>query len=389
LRPEEFADAAPGRLVSAQEGHWTYEPHALPPTLTFDMPLLRQLSEADQALGQLAGVGRMLPNPHLLIRPYVRREAVLSSQIEGTVTRLDQLFLFEAEPDHVAHPADVAEVINYVAAMEHGMNRLAEGLPLCLRLIREVHAELMAGVRGGEKRPGEFRECGVLLGQRGQTYENARFVPPAPGALNGLLRDFGRFIEEPGDLPVVIQMALAHYQFETIHPFMDGNGRVGRLLLTLMLCARGCMPQPLLYLSAYFHANRTGYYDLLLEVSRRGAWNEWISFFASGVTEQARDAVRRTNRLLDLWKGYRQRAREGAISANGLALVDELFASPFLTAKRAMEVLGVTFATAISNIRKLGKAGILREMTGRQRNQVFVADEILALLDAPSAEETT
>ncbi|MCI0457030.1 MAG: Fic family protein [Gemmataceae bacterium] len=386
MRPEEFASSAPGQLVRAMEGHWTYEPNPLPPDLNLPMRLVQQLSAADQALGQLAGVGRMLPNPHLLIRPYIRREAVLSSQIEGTVTRLDQLFLFEAEPEHVAHPADVEEVVNYVLALEHGLKLLAEGMPLGLRVIREVHAQLLDGVRGGSKAPGTNRKCGVLLGRPGQAYDDARFVPPAPAALDRLLRDFERFLNTPGDLPVVVQLALAHYQFETIHPFMDGNGRVGRLLITLMLCERGWLPQPLLYLSAFFHAHREDYYDLLLDVSRLGAWNEWIAFFAHGVAEQARDAVSRTNRLLDLWRHYGQHVRKTALSGNALQLVDELFASPFLTARRATEVLGVTFATAMSNIRKLQEAGILREMTGKQRNQVFVADEILKLLDAPTAD---
>ncbi len=195
-------------------------------------------------MGELAGLGRRLPNPHLLIRPFLRREAVLSSRIEGTVTRLDQLFLFESDADEVAHPADVAEVANYVHALEYGLQKLGEGLPLCWRLLREVHERLMQGVRGENKRPGQFRNCDVLIGRPGQLWDDARFVPPAHAALDPLLRHFEEFLNAPGDLSPVVQIALAHYQFETLHPFMDGNGRLGRLLITLMLYAGALYRSP-------------------------------------------------------------------------------------------------------------------------------------------------
>ena len=294
MRPKEFAANAPGRLEKAPAGYWTFDPAPLPPdarALGLDFRLACQLSEADQSLGELAGVGRRLPNPHLLIRPFIRREAVLSSRIEGTMTRLDQLFLFEAEPEHVSHPSDVAEVANYVRALEHGLELLKNGLPLCLRVLREVHGKLLEGVRGGQKAPGDFRRCDVMIGRQNQAYHQARFVPPMHTALAPLLREFEKFLNAPGELPVIVQLALAHYQFEAIHPFMDGNGRVGRLLITLMLCERGTLPQPLLYLSAFFEHHEQEYKDRMLEVSRRGAWNDWITFFARGVTEQARDAV--------------------------------------------------------------------------------------------------
>jgi Fic family protein len=389
LRPEEFADDAPGQLVKSPDGYWTFEPTPLPPkpeALGLDLRLACQLSESDQALGGLAEVGRMLPNPHLLIRPFVRREAVLSSRIEGTITRLDQLFLFEAEPEHVSHPSDVAEVANYVHALEYGLELLKQNTPLCLRSIRQVHAKLLEGVRGGEKRPGEFRQCGVMIGRHGQAKDKARFVPPRHTALQPLLRDFEQFLNTPGDLPVVVQLALAHYQFETIHPFMDGNGRIGRLLITLMLCERRVLPQPLLYLSAFFEQHDQEYKDRMLEVSRRGAWKEWIVFFARGVTEQARDAVRRTNQLLDLGKHYQARVAEVARSAAALRLLDQLFASPFITVSGAAVALDLTYQAAQYNVNKLIEAGILREMTGRTTNRVYVADEILKLLDAQTAD---
>lgn len=291
-------------------------------------------------------VGQLLPNPHLLIRPFVRREAVLSSRIEGTVTRLEQLLLFEAEPENGGEDADRAEVANYVDALEHGLQRLREGVPLCLRLLREVHGELMDGVRGHELRPGEFRRCPVMIGRPGQRYDTARYVPPGPTALDPLLRDFERFLNDPGPMPIAARIALAHYQFEAIHPFMDGNGRLSRLLITLMLCERGALVQPLLYLSADFDRHDDEYRDHLLAVSQRGTWAEWVGFVARGMAEQSRDAVRRAQRLLDLWRAYRQRVQSAGGSAVVLRLIDELFAAPAITATGAARVMGVSFPTA-------------------------------------------
>jgi Fic family protein len=383
LRQEDFAPNAPGRLVRSFQGHLTFLPSALPPLLVYDPALVGLLSEADLALGELAGVGRMLPNPHLLIRPFVRREAVLSSRIEGTITRLDQVFLFEAQPDELHHAGDVEEVINHVHALELGLERLRTGSPLIWRLLREVHARLLQGVRGANLRPGEFRNCGVMIGRADQGFDDARFVPPCHTMLTPLLDDFERFINVERSLPIVVQLALAHYQFETIHPFMDGNGRLGRLLITLMLCERGRLPQPLLYLSAFFERHDQEYKDSLLEVSRRAAWNEWISFFARGVAEQSRDAASRAGHLLELGQQYRQRVAGTSHSANAVQLVDEIVASPFITVKRAAEALGVTFPTAQNAINRLVNAGILQEFTGQKRNRVYRAREILTLLDDP------
>lgn len=371
-------------------GHLTFEPAPLPPPLSalhFDRPLLRTLSEADRALGELAGVGRMLANPHLLIRPFIRREAVLSSRIEGTVTRLDQLFLFEAEPEHVSHPSDVAEVANYVHALEHGLELLRNGMPLCLRLIRAVHDRLLQGVRGGDKGPGRFRPCDVMIGKSADGFGAARFVPPTHTALDPLLRDFEKFLNQGDELPVVVQLALAHYQFEAIHPFMDGNGRVGRLLITLMLCERAVLPQPLLYLSAYFERHDEEYRDRLLAVSQKAAWIEWIDFFARGVAEQARDAARRAGQLLDLATKYRQQVARVARSAAAMRLLDELFASPYITVASAAKAIGQTFSGAQVNVNKLIGAGVLRQVSPQKRNRIYVAAEILRLLDAPLAEE--
>jgi Fic family protein len=346
---------------------------------------MAQVSAADQSLGELAGAGRRLPNPHLLIRPFIRREAVLSSRIEGTVTRLDQLLLFEADPEELSHPTDAGEVRNYVLALEHGLEYIRKGHPFSLQMIREVHQILLDDVRGAEKRPGALRDRAVLIGRTGDDFDTSRFVPPCHTTLAPLLNDFVSFLRDQRALPVVIQLALMHYQFETIHPFNDGNGRVGRLLITLMLCERQVLPQPLLYLSAFFEQHRDEYYDHLLNVSRRGTWNEWIGFFARGVAEQARDAIARVQRLQDLQQSYRERTAGLIRTAAPQRLVEELFASPYITMNRAAEVMEVSFKSAAETVKKLVEAGMLREITGQKRNRVFCADAILALLDQPLA----
>ena len=383
MRQEDFQPNAPGQIIQSTLGYWTFLPTPLPPSLNYNTRLVSLLSEADRALGELAGAGRMLPNPHLLIRPFLRREAVLSSRIEGTITQLDELFLFEAEPDHLSHPSDAAEVRNYVIALEHGLSAVRADNPFNLQLLREVHRVLLSGVRGAEKRPGEIRDRGVRIG--GATLEDARFVPPCHTALRPLLDDFVQFLREERSLPIVVQLALMHYQFETIHPFNDGNGRVGRLLITLMLCERRVLPQPLLYLSAFFEKNRQEYYDRLLDVSRRSAWEEWIEFFARGVAEQSQDAIIRTSRLLDLSQQYRKEVAGEVKTAAALLLVDELFSSPYITINRACEAINVPFKTASTIVSKLEKMGILREITGQQRYRVYRADRIFELLEQPIA----
>lgn len=389
MRQDDFTADAQGRLEQTPNGHLTFIPNNLPPHLDTPLPLVRKIVDAERALGELAGVGRDLPNPHLLMMPFIRREAVLSSRIEGTVTRLDQLLLFEVEPDAPTdNPSDVKEVQNYVEALELGLKRLAEGMPLCLRLIRELHERLMQGVRGDEQRPGEFRDCQVIIGRQGQSIADARFVPPPPQSLNPLLQDFEQFLNNPGDLPVVVQLALAHYQFEAIHPFRDGNGRVGRLLITLILCERKSLPQPLLYLSAYFEKRDAEYRDHLLNISQRGTWQEWIAFFADGVAEQAHDAVLRVRGLRKLQDEYRDRMQRASQSTAILRLVDHLFSIPYLTIRFAEKLLDQTHRAASQNVKKLIAEGILEPLDpNRKKNRVFVARRILDLLSADSATE--
>lgn len=389
MLPADFQPDAPGRVVRSIQGHWTYQPDPLPPHFIPDWATVQRMNEAERALGELSGVGRLLPNPHLLIRPFLSREAVESSRIEGTVTRLDQLLLFEAEPNELRSSADAHEVLNYVRAAEFGLKQIRSGHPFSLMLLRELQRVLLEGVRGGEKRPGEIRDCGVLIRRTGQTYETARFVPPCPTALGPLLLNLVEFLQGGAGLPVLAQLAISHYQFETIHPFHDGNGRVGRLLITLMLSQRGILPEPLLYLSGFFEQNRREYYDGLLNVSRQGAWNEWLAFFAFGVATQARDAAARARRLIDLRQSYLHRTAAVVRSPAALRLIDELFASPYLTLRRATEATGVAKKSAQNSIDRLLAAGLIREITGKQRNRIYCANEIFRLLDEPLTDGTS
>lgn len=377
MRPEDFDDNSPGRLVRSTFGGWTFVPNPLPPELVYGPSLVAELSRADLALGELSGAGRMLPNPHLLIRPFLRREAVLSSRIEGTVTRLDQLLLFETAQGQVGRDDDAEEVLNYVLALNLGLEAIRSGQPFTRGLLREVHKSLMQGVRGKDKRPGEFRDQSGAIGSA------SRFVPADPHQVAPLLDDFLKFLQDERSLPIVVQLAVMHYHFEAIHPFNDGNGRVGRLLITLMLCERKALSEPLLYLSAFFEEHREEYYDHLLAVSRHGHWEAWIEFFARGVAEQATDAALRTQRLLELAREYRHLTIQAGHSSKAQLLIDELFSSPYLTVNRAMQVTDTLAKAAGSMVEKLVTLGVLREITNQKRSRIFCADRINELLDQP------
>lgn len=373
-----FTNDMPGRLVDISGGYTAFIPDPLPPRLQFGLATIWWLSEADRAVSWLAGIGQTLPNPHLLIGPFLRREAVLSSRIEGTTATFRQLVLFEASP--ASGSSDVREVHNYVTALEYGLHRLPE-LPVSLRLIRELHERLMAGVRGQERNPGQFRRMQNAI-RGGGPSGTIRYVPPPLAEMTQALHDLERFIAGPSDLPPLVQLALIHYQFEAIHPFMDGNGRIGRLLITLLLCERNLLPQPLLYLSAYFERNRDQYMDHLLHVSQSGDWSGWITFFLQGVAEQSRDAIQRSQRLLALWQEHRRRIQATRASAAVLRVVDDLYISPVTTLGRVRELLGVTSRAAQFSIERLQEAGILRETTGRPRNRIYAASEIIEILEA-------
>ena len=383
MQPIDFTDRKSGRLVNHARGYWAFVPDRLPPALELSWKLMAEISSAERGISELAGVTRTLPNPHLLIRPFMSREAVLSSRIEGTQASLSDLFYFEASKKPPVGLSDVREVRNYVRALEFGLKRLEE-LPISKRLLKEMHAELMQHVRGGQQTltPGEFRTTQNWIGPANCTLNDAKFVPPPPEEMMDALIDLERFLHEPSDLPLVIRLALVHYQFEAIHPFLDGNGRIGRLLITLLLSAEKALPQPMLYLSAYFERNRTEYYRHLLAVSQGGCWTEWVSFFLRGVTEQAHDAIRRSEKLLRLWQSYRSKLQSARSSALPLKLVDHLFSQPYLTVGQAKDLLDVTHRAADLNVKKLVEAGILHEEPLQIYNRVFVARGVMAVLEA-------
>lgn len=361
-------------------GYRAFHPHPLPPKIDWSPGLVRSLSDADARLGRLAGEGRRLPNPHLLIRPFVRREAVYSSRIEGTQSTLGELLAAEAGVAVERSPDDLREVANYVAALEYGVKRLAS-LPLSLRLVRELHARLMKGVRGETATPGEFRRSQNWIGAPGCTLQQASFVPPPPEKLMDHLGAWEKALHDRG-LPPLVHAALLHYQFEAIHPFLDGNGRVGRLLITLFLCERGILPMPLLYLSAFFEATRRDYYDRLLGVTLRAEWAPWLEYFLNGVARQSEDALgraERINSMLERWRNDLAPERSKA----SLRLIDIVGANPFLTPRSAQAALDVAYNTAMAAIRRLERRRILRRVDDRKRDRVFCARAVLDVLEEP------
>ena len=381
---EQLRSSPSGHLVPTIERQRAFVPAQLPRHIQPSAPLMRALEEALGAAANLAGVGETIQNPHLLIRPFVRREAVLSSRIEGTQASISDLFRFEASGARRPR-GDVEEVANYVQALDYGMELLEE-LPISVRLINRVHSVLMKGVRGGEARPGELRDEQVWIGPPGTPIQEARYIPPPADRIRDLLYDWEQFVNESDTLPALFRCAMMHYQFEAIHPYRDGNGRVGRLLITLFLCARGVLPKPLLYLSAYFERDRNAYYDQLFRLSATGDWETWIIYFLRGVAQQARDALLRVRRVRALQEQMRQILLERRESANALRLLDEIFAMPILTVADAARLLGVTPAGARRILERLAQAGILDEL-GDEWPRLYIATELLELIEAPTVSE--
>lgn len=381
-----------GRTVAQPSGYLAYVPAPLPPepSLDFDAQAIGLLSRADQALGKLDGVATLLPNPELFVAMYVRKEALLSSQIEGIDSTLDEVIRFEAgdAPTQAKRLHDTAEVVNYVRALKYGIERLAE-LPLSLRLIREIHGELMKGVRGEGKAPGEFRRTQNWIGGQGANPETAAFVPPPVPEMSRALDDFERFLHQrranPGltPYPVIVECALIHAQFETIHPFLDGNGRLGRLLIALLLHERQVLSRPLLYLSLYLKGNRLEYYDRLTAVRTHGDWEGWTKFFLKGVEQTGLEAVETARKVIDFEKQAMRAA--SAIGANERKLIEFLFEQPLTDVQTAHAKLGVSYNTAAAAIAQLEKAGLLEEITGRKRNRVYRFAAFLDLFEAPGA----
>ena len=370
----------PGKAVPCLGGFRAFVPDPLPPRLDWTPGLVLRLSEADRAVGRLAGRGADLPNPHILLRPFVRREAVLSSRIEGTQATLGELLASEAGATVDRSPDDLREVANYVVALEHGIRRLDE-LPLSLRLVRELHGKLMQGVRGSGARPGTFRRVQNWIGPPGSTPATARFVPPPPDEVPDALAAWEKFLHDR-TLPPLVQAALLHAQFEAIHPFEDGNGRVGRLMIALFLVERRILPSPLLYLSAWFEATRSEYYDRLLGVTESGEWEEWLAYFLLGAERQADDAVGRTAEIGEILAAWR-RGVAGASSKVLPLAVDVLAENPYWTVTGLAKRLKVAFSTAQRALESLEELGFVVEASDRKRNRVYRAPAILDVLDRP------
>ncbi len=392
MNPERFRGSPSGRVLQVQHPDGPYSafiPAPLPPKLDMEGEPARLAERAAHALGELSGLGRILPNPYLLINPFIRREAVLSSRIEGTRADIADLYAYEAGQlplpgMEAAYESDLREVMNYVRALEYGLKRLKQ-MPVSLRLIREVHQRLMTGVRGERAKPGAFRTVQTYIARAGcRGVHDSPYVPPPPEHLGPALDAFEKYLHAEEDpYPFLVRLAFSHYQFEAIHPFGDGNGRIGRLLIVLQLVEAGLLSQPLLYLSAYFERHRERYCDLLLAVSERGAWREWTCFFLEGVVEQARDAVARARTLQDLLASWKERLAGATRSASALRLVDNLLAEPVLTIPRVQSTLGVSYPAARHTVDKLVEIGILRQWRESSYARTYVAPEILEVLSRP------
>jgi Fic family protein len=374
-----------GRYETTSVGGETvraYIPNPLPPNppLVLQGPIQLLLEQALLSLGRLDSVSTLLPDPSLFLYAYVRKEAVLSSQIEGTQSSLSDLLLFELEQAPGVPVDDVTEVSNYVAAMEHGLDRLKGGFPVSARLIREIHSKLLAGGRGSSKDPGEFRRSQNWIG--GSRPGNAVFVPPPHTVVQDCISNLEQFIhEDPSSLPILIKAALVHVQFETIHPFLDGNGRVGRLLITFLLCHAGILREPLLYLSVYFKQNRDEYYRLLDIIRKEGDWETWIMFFLEGVARTADSAVATARRLVTLFDEDRKKIQTGGRRAGSALRVYDIFKTrPILNLQEASQKTDLSYPATGTGMDLLVESGIARELTGKRRNRIFAYDRYLAIL---------
>ena len=381
MNPNDFRSPEIGQVVLTQQGYYAFLPAPLPPKLNWTLPLVSALSEAERDLSRLATLAGAFPFPRLLIQAFIRREAVLSSRIEGTRATLAELYTYEsAQLSFLETHDDVREVHNYVAALDYGLERLQQ-FPISLRFIREIHEKLMQGVRGGNLTPGEFRRTQNWIGAAGRTLSTATYVPPPVDDMHVALGDLEKFIHAGTELPFLVRAAMIHYQFEAIHPFLDGNGRVGRLLMALLFAEWQVLPQPLLNLSVYFERYRQEYYDHLLAVSQRGEWEAWLRFFLRGVSAQAKDSVTRMERLEAIRTRYQPVVASEKNAERMGAVVDFLFGRPIFNAKQLAEGVNMPFKTARQYIEKLVQAGIVREVTGYTRNQIYRADEVFRALD--------
>lgn len=374
-----------GRYVKQDAGYRAFIPAPLPPDppVNVDQGMVALLSRVDLGIGRLDGVAQTLPNPDLFVAMYVRREAVYSSQIEGTQSTLDDVLAFELDPRGLELPKDVEEVVNYVRAMNYGLDRLSS-LPLSLRLIREIHAQLLTGVRGSDRYQGEFRTTQNWIGPANASLLEATFVPPPPHEMKAALHSFEAFLHNRGEMPVLIHTGLAHAQFETIHPFLDGNGRVGRLLITFLLVHANVLHRPLLYLSHFLKKHQAQYYDRLMAVREDGDWEGWIKFFLRGVAETAEEATNTALAILSLRQYHRDLVQEKGLGLSGLRLLDLVFERPLVNVNLVKRMLDVTFVTANKLIGQLESLELLEEITGARRNRIFRYSPFLNLFEESS-----
>ena len=375
-----------GRQVKQPGGYRAFIPASLPPDppVRISGELQELLSQADRALGRLDGSIQTLPNPDLFVFMYVRKEAVLSSQIEGTQSSLQDVLAAEARILSRDRPQDVDEVINYVRAMNHGLSGLAR-LPVSIRLIREIHAELLQGVRGRHLSPGDLRTSQNWIGPAGCTLNEASFVPPPPHEIAQHLSQLERFLQTDNRLPLLVKIGLAHVQFETIHPFLDGNGRIGRLLITFLLCEQKVLFKPVLYLSYYLKRNRQQYYEQLQSVRDHGTWEEWLLFFLRGVIEVSRQATDTARLILNLREEHRQAITEhlGRAAGNGHRVLEYLYEHPIVSVKEVQNLTGTTYPAANQLVARLVAADILNEITGQTRNRRFIYQQYIGLFHDP------
>ena len=367
-----------GSFIPVAGDYVAFVPAALPPSIYWDTNIAVSLSAADRSIGRLAGEARHLPNPNLLVAPFIRKEAVLSSRIEGTQTTLGELLAAEAGAPVERSLLDLHEVGNYVTALEYGLERL-DTLPLSLRLVRELHEKLMRGVRGDSATPGEFRRSQNWIGSPGSTLADATYVPPPPSELMNCLSAWERFLHDES-LPPLIHAALVHAQFEAIHPFLDGNGRVGRLLITLLLAQRGVLPQPLLYLSAYFERTRQDYYTRLQGITERGEWEEWLVYFLNGVAAESEDVIEKMLRIDELLSGWKLELVRDRSRLPERAL-EQFAANPFWTVRALAERLDVAYTTSQRAIDRLEAVGAISLAASERRNRVYCAWAILDVLE--------
>jgi Fic family protein len=384
MKPENFHSSTAGQVILTSRGYWAFVPNPLPPEFEWSPKIVSFLSEADRNLTKLAEIGNTFPKPHILARPFIHQEAVLSSKIEGTQTSLEELYTFEALHQSPSSPgSDAREVHNYVRALDYGMARL-KSLPVSLRLIREIHKTLMEDVLEDHLTSGVFRQSPNWIGPPGSTLDNATFVPPPVDEMHKNLDNIEKFLHNPSDLPPLIRLGLVHYQFEAIHPFLDGNGRIGRLLIILLLCEWKLIHQPLLYLSAYFEAHQQEYYDRLLAVSQQGDWEGWLCFFLEGIRNQSQDSIGRIQRLENLLGKYRLMLQNERDSERLLQAVDYLIEQPVVTVRQVEAGIGVSdYKVAQRYVEKLEAFGIIREITGKPRNRIYLAKEIFLAIEEP------